>query len=101
MAGNYATGLLHMAAELLVHAGMEEQQAREALYPLARTSLDNAVDHSLSDALTGPISRGDTESIEAHLEAMLNLPEHIGKSYKSMYDGILAQLTRDSFRQQE
>jgi predicted short-subunit dehydrogenase-like oxidoreductase (DUF2520 family) len=92
MAGNYATGLLHMAAQLLVHAGMDPKHAREVLYPLARRSLDNAVEFDLQEALTGPISRGDSESIQAHIEAMTPLPDHLRQTYISMHDGILSQL---------
>jgi predicted short-subunit dehydrogenase-like oxidoreductase (DUF2520 family) len=41
-----------------------------ALRPLMQASLDNAVDLGPADALTGPVARGDVETVRAHLDAL-------------------------------
>jgi predicted short-subunit dehydrogenase-like oxidoreductase (DUF2520 family) len=42
----------------------------EAYWQLMRTSLENAVASSAAEAITGPASRGDWETVRSHLEAI-------------------------------
>lgn len=70
VASNYLAVLLHMATRLYEAAGIPAAKAFEALVPLMRGSLDNAVQMGLPDALTGPIERGDAATVQRHLEAM-------------------------------
>ena len=48
-------------------AGVED--GRAVLAPLARRSLENWVERG-PDALTGPVARGDTETVARHREAL-------------------------------
>lgn len=42
----------------------------EAYWQLMRTSIENAVASSAAEAITGPASRGDWETVRSHLEAI-------------------------------
>jgi predicted short-subunit dehydrogenase-like oxidoreductase (DUF2520 family) len=73
MASNYVTALLSAAQTLLIAADVDPQEALQALGPLARTSLDNALRQGPVAALTGPIERGDVSTIAAHLSALTHI----------------------------
>jgi predicted short-subunit dehydrogenase-like oxidoreductase (DUF2520 family) len=60
IAANYLVTLHRVAAELLEAAGAPP----EALVPLMRRTIENDFE------LTGPIERGDHETVEAHLRAI-------------------------------
>ncbi len=76
MASNYLAVLLAAGARLLVAAGFpDEAVARRALGPLVRATLDNALHLGPAAALTGPIARGDLETVSLHLGAMQGLPD--------------------------
>jgi predicted short-subunit dehydrogenase-like oxidoreductase (DUF2520 family) len=60
VASNFLVALHTAAAELLAAAGAPP----EALEPLMRRTIENGFE------LTGPIARGDWDTVEAHLEAI-------------------------------
>jgi predicted short-subunit dehydrogenase-like oxidoreductase (DUF2520 family) len=65
---NYMTVLAAMAEGLFREAGVEDPAA--TLAPLARASLDNALEMGPGAALTGPAARGDAGTIRRNLEAL-------------------------------
>lgn len=69
-ASNYIVTLLGIAEELMEAAGIGRRRARTALAPLARAAVENAARHGPARALTGPIVRGDAETVVANLRAM-------------------------------
>jgi predicted short-subunit dehydrogenase-like oxidoreductase (DUF2520 family) len=69
MASNYLVTLVSLAAGLWEGFGTQEQAVR-ALMPLIRGTLDNIEQIGIPDCLTGPISRGDIETIEKHISAI-------------------------------
>ena len=79
IAGNYLVTLFRAASRLLVEAGAPP----EALVPLMRRTIDNGFD------LTGPIARGDRETIERHLEALRASAPDLEQLYL-----VLAEATR-------
>ena len=70
LASNYLAGLMGAAGRLMVQAGIPEEEALLALLPLARGSLENLERLGPAQALTGPISRGDVETVRLHLRSM-------------------------------
>jgi predicted short-subunit dehydrogenase-like oxidoreductase (DUF2520 family) len=73
IASNFLVALEESAAQLLERTGTEG--SRELLAPLVRRSAANWAEHG-SDALTGPIARGDEATVERHLEAIgAEMPE--------------------------
>ncbi len=66
-ASNYLVALVSMAARLLVQAGIPASEALPAILPLVRGTLDNLEQLGVSAALTGPIARGDVDTVRRHL----------------------------------
>jgi predicted short-subunit dehydrogenase-like oxidoreductase (DUF2520 family) len=75
MASNYVVALIDAAANVLATAGIERADAVAALVPLARGSLDNVAARGVVGGLTGPIKRGDRDTVGRHLAALAATPE--------------------------
>ena len=67
MASNLVIGLYAMAADTLERCGFSRENARQALMPLLANNAANMEHSGLAAALTGPVDRGDTETIEKHM----------------------------------
>jgi predicted short-subunit dehydrogenase-like oxidoreductase (DUF2520 family) len=83
MASNYLVSLINMSKELLVKANFTEEEAIQAIMPLIKGTVRNIEQLGTVKALTGPIARGDTKTINKHLEVLkdnnlLNLYKMIG-----------------------
>lgn len=74
LASNAVVALAGSAFDLLKAAGIDERTASAALLPLMQGTLQNVKDLGPRAALTGPVSRGDEETIERHLEALRGAP---------------------------
>jgi predicted short-subunit dehydrogenase-like oxidoreductase (DUF2520 family) len=70
MASNGLVALADEAAGMLVACGVPKAKALDALVPLMRSALSGLERAGLPGALTGPIARGDTATVEAHLAAL-------------------------------
>ena len=75
IASNFPVVLLAMATRVLTSAGVNEDAARGALATLMRAAAENASAVAPSAALTGPVARGDVETVRAHLGALADAPE--------------------------
>jgi predicted short-subunit dehydrogenase-like oxidoreductase (DUF2520 family) len=64
---------------------VEEEQALRALTPLIRASVENALAMGPLRALTGPVERGDSGTIAAHLRALSGsgTPESVNGLYRA------------------
>ena len=86
IASNFLVTLEQAATELLHRAGVDN--GRDMLAPLVlRTAANWAADGSA--AITGPIARGDEQTVSAHLEALRRLDPELLPAYEA-----LAELTR-------
>ncbi len=74
MACNYLVTLMDSSFRCLEAAGIDGQQARRLLGPLARQTLENCLRGDTSEALTGPIARRDQGTVAAHLQALVDQP---------------------------
>lgn len=83
MASNYLTTVLDAAVILMEEAGIKEEQTLRALAPLVRASVENSIARGPLRSLTGPIERGDTGTVAAHLEAMAPVPESVRGLYRA------------------
>lgn len=71
MASNYIVALLDAAQAVLAQAAsVSTEEALRALAPLLRNTVANVLEYGPETALTGPIERGDVETVRAHLEAL-------------------------------
>lgn len=76
VASNYLVALFDMATQLLAKAGVDPALGREALLALSESALGNIRECGLPQALTGPIRRGDQQTVVTHMQAIAhNLPE--------------------------
>ena len=70
MASNYLVALQQVAVDMLKQASIEQQQADQILLPLMTQSLQNIQNNGSINALTGPVARGDMQTLELHLNAI-------------------------------
>ena len=66
VASNYLVTLLHSASKLLAGSGIASDAALHVLLPLVRGTLGNIEKQGIVKALTGPIARGDQETVAVH-----------------------------------
>ena len=69
-ASNYFVVIEAVAQRLLRHAGLTDAEAWQALRPLVEGTLANLSKRQPPEALTGPVMRGDAETIVRHLESL-------------------------------
>ncbi len=79
MACNYLTAVQSIAVRMLSQAGIDPAQGLAALLPLVQGTLNNLSRVGLPEALTGPVSRGDVETIGRHLD---QLPDEFDAIYR-------------------
>jgi predicted short-subunit dehydrogenase-like oxidoreductase (DUF2520 family) len=68
VASNYLITLLSLAFGLIEHAGISGSDAWKVLRPLIEGTLSNIEKAGIPSALTGPIARGDIETVKKHIE---------------------------------
>ncbi|MGD2216047.1 MAG: DUF2520 domain-containing protein [Gemmatimonadales bacterium] len=70
-ASNYVVACVSVATRLLADAvNVGRAEAAQALQPLWRGALANLERPGLPRALTGPVARGDLETVKGHLESL-------------------------------
>jgi predicted short-subunit dehydrogenase-like oxidoreductase (DUF2520 family) len=69
-AANYLVVLVGVAQDLLRTAGVPEEDTLKMLVPLVEGTARNLGREGLTRALTGPITRGDANTIRLHLDAL-------------------------------
>lgn len=74
-ASNFPTVLMCLAEELLREVGIAPDVARRALHPLFASAVENLRGGAGATALTGPIVRGDADTIARHLRALRAHPD--------------------------
>lgn len=84
VASNYLVSLIHYAVNIYKTIGMSEDDATQALMPLIKGTLANVQALGPVKALTGPVARGDINTITEHLEALKNLDPSLSEFYRSL-----------------
>lgn len=80
MASNLLVALLYTVVEMFKECGFSEDDAYSVLKPLMMGNLSNALEKGVCRALTGPIERGDIDTIEKHLSVLDDSRRNIYKS---------------------
>jgi predicted short-subunit dehydrogenase-like oxidoreductase (DUF2520 family) len=88
---NYTIAALAVAHRLFAAAGVDPAVAE----PLVRAVVDNALAMGPLEALTGPISRGDVETVRAQVEAVRSAAPDVAGAFEAMAiaTGIVADAT--------
>lgn len=87
VASNYLVALTGVAVRMLEQAGVDGDDAVRALLPLLRGTLDNVEHLGVKAAVTGPIARGDVDTVRLHL-ARLSPGDRV------LYSGLGLELLR-------
>lgn len=66
--------LLASAEETARLAGVPSREARKRMQPIVIQTISNYFNFGAAKSFTGPIVRGDAESVRCHLEALANIP---------------------------
>ena len=83
-ASNYLVTLMDAALQTLVAAGIRSDMAMKMVAPLATESLDNVLRLGPRAALTGPIARGDQNTVLRHEEALNNWDGNMAVLYHEL-----------------
>ena len=70
IASNFLVTLIAWAQDLLTHCKIDKPEALSLLMPLVQASVENIKTKGPEQALTGPIVRGDGETLRKHLEEL-------------------------------
>lgn len=81
---NYFVGLIDLGLQMMSALGVSRDEALNALMPLIEGTLNNIKRVGVPQALTGPIERGDADTIKAHLELMDKVMPEFTPLYKHL-----------------
>jgi len=84
IACNYMVTLIKLATDLWQTFNVPIQPATKALMPLLRGTLNNIDNVGIPQCLTGPIARGDTGTIEKHLNALQKTAPALLSTYREL-----------------
>jgi predicted short-subunit dehydrogenase-like oxidoreductase (DUF2520 family) len=91
-ASNYVVTLLAEAVRLLEQSGWTEKEAIHGLVPLAEGAVANVRERGPVLALTGPIRRGDAETVKRHLIALAQLETSARRATKGRKSDLYRML---------
>ncbi len=84
LAAGGVIALVDAIAELGRVAGLDERSALAIYLPLMRQTLDNAESLGIRTALTGPFTRGDAGTLEAHLAELRRDAPDVLELYRAL-----------------
>lgn len=90
VAANYLVTLMDTAKTMLMTAGLDDEQAVNALLPLVGGVLENIRRNGTVKTLTGPIARGDAKTVEKHLKALDRYHPELRALYRVLGEKTLA-----------
>lgn len=80
---NYLTSLLDVAQRTWQQAGIAPEQARQLAEPLVRETVDNIFRLGAAQALTGPIARGDLQTVARQQQALEEWDKDAAELYRA------------------
>jgi predicted short-subunit dehydrogenase-like oxidoreductase (DUF2520 family) len=83
-AANHLVALLDQSLDLAEQAGLSRHEARAALLPLLGGTLANLEHHPPAQALTGPVVRGEVETVARHLDALTQGSADVAAAYQAL-----------------
>ncbi|MGL4655327.1 MAG: Rossmann-like and DUF2520 domain-containing protein [Sarcina sp.] len=67
---NLILGILNKSITELMECGFTKEKAVDAILPLAELNIKNVKQKGLEESLTGPIERGDLETLKSHVDVL-------------------------------
>lgn len=90
-AANFVVTALAIAEDLFRSAGVDPTVAR----PLVERVMTNVYEKGADRALTGPIARGDIETVIGHLEAARQVSKTVGDQFRLMAEATTLRAGRE------
>ena len=87
ISSNLIIGLINISLNYLKEYGFTDKEAINALYPLIKENIEGINNKGVINSLTGPVERGDFNTINRHL---LNIKEEDKDIYISLSNKILS-----------
>ena len=82
MASNEMLGLMQASLDILSECGFSEKDSMALLTPLVQGNIASMLEKGCVNALTGPVERGDTQTVRKHLQALEG--SKAGQIYQSL-----------------
>lgn len=90
-AANFVVTSLAVSGDLFASAGIDPRVSR----PLVERAVANAFEKGPDASLTGPIARGDIETVIGHLTAAHEVSEHVGRQFRLMAEATTIRAGRE------
>ncbi|MEO0073464.1 MAG: DUF2520 domain-containing protein, partial [candidate division WOR-3 bacterium] len=87
---NFITGLFGAAEDIGDSLGIPRGRVARMLLPLATTVLQNAVEYGAVASLTGPVQRGDFDTVRKQLAALRQELPQLTPCYRVMTEHLVA-----------
>jgi len=84
IASSFLVVLTQASTELLLQVGLEKEEAVKVLIPLLRGTVENINFLGLPKSLTGPIERGDVQTIKEHLSSVEARRPRVASLYREL-----------------
>ena len=92
---NYLVTLLNASHEIFQKTGVAKSDVQKATLPLLESVIDNLKDKDCKDALTGPIKRGDENTVGLHIQSLNAFMPEMTELYTLMGKETLKMLRKD------
>lgn len=86
---NFFAGLLNYSEHLFKNLNFDKNISKEIILPIVNTTLNNFRNTNSLSSLTGPLSRGDTNTIDKHLSMLKENHKDLYPVYKEISRYIL------------
>jgi len=90
---NYLTALLEFGIGTFIKSGLSRETARQIMEPIVRGTIDNIFTLGTVQALTGPIARGDFNTVAEQIEALSLRDPAAGELYRQL-GSVALELSR-------
>lgn len=100
-ASNYLTTILEKSIKIFKDIGINENEARVMLEPLVKGTVENTFKKGPENSLTGPIARGDIQTISTHINNLKKYDADIENLYKVLGKETLNLATKKLLRDDE
>lgn len=84
VSSNYLVTLVSLSSEILAGCGLPKEDAFKMMAPLIKGTLESLSWQTPEQALTGPVSRGDSSTIKSHLAELEEQLPHLLPVYKTL-----------------
>ncbi len=89
-AANFVVTSLGVSGDLFESAGVDPRVSR----PLVERAVANVFAHGATGSLTGPIARGDIETVIGHLTAAHDVSDDVGRQFRLMAEATAVRAGR-------